>query len=147
MGSDGTYGQAGESTATRRQTGFRWQRNGVDAYARQDGCKWTLRFTSPATGKRRDAGLGVNPEVTIVDAPEKALAMRGQRDVGKVPPIDERNREQAAASIAVVALTFEKAARSVHEEPKPGWRDEKHAVQLIGTLEAYVFPQDRHEAA
>ncbi len=26
------------------------------------GCKWTLRYTSPITGKRRDAGLGVYPE-------------------------------------------------------------------------------------
>ena len=40
------------------------------------GSKWTLRSTSPITGKRRDAGLGVYPEVTIADAREKALAMR-----------------------------------------------------------------------
>jgi hypothetical protein len=40
------------------------------------GSKWTLRFTSPVTGKRRDAGLGTYPETSIADAREKALAMR-----------------------------------------------------------------------
>ncbi|WP_241018623.1 hypothetical protein [Paraburkholderia sp. Tr-20389] len=56
-------------------------------------------------------------------------------------PIDTRNREQQAASIAAAALTFEKAARKVHEELKPGWRNEKHAAQWISTLETYVFPK------
>ncbi|MFP6558339.1 tyrosine-type recombinase/integrase [Paraburkholderia sp. B3] len=104
------------------------------------GSKWTLRFTSPVTGKRRDAGLGVYPEVSILDARNKALAMRTQLDAGK-DPIDERDREQQAASVAASALTFEKAARTVHEELKPGWRNAKHAAQWISTLETYVFPR------
>jgi integrase len=104
------------------------------------GSKWTLRFTSPVTGKRRDAGLGVYPEVSIADAREKALAMRRLIDAGK-DPIDERGREQEAASIAAAALTFEKAARQVHEELKPGWKNGKHAAQWINTLETYVFPK------
>ncbi|WP_027795402.1 Arm DNA-binding domain-containing protein [Paraburkholderia acidipaludis] len=37
------------------------------------GSKWTLRVTGPVTGKRRDAGLGVYPEVSIADAGDKAL--------------------------------------------------------------------------
>jgi integrase len=108
------------------------------------GSKWTLRFTSPVTGKRRDAGLGVYPDVTIGDAREKALAMRRQLDAGK-DPIDERNREHQAVSVAAAALTFEKAARTVHEELKPGWKNEKHAAQWISTLEAYVFPKIGHK--
>jgi integrase len=102
------------------------------------GSKWTLRFTSPISGKRRDAGLGVYPEVTIADARDKALAKRRQLDAGK-DPIDERNREQEAARVAA-APTFEKVARQVHEELKPGWRDEKHGADWIRSLEAYVFP-------
>jgi len=104
------------------------------------GSKWTLRFTSPVTGKRRDAGLGVYPEVSILDARNKALAMRNQLDAGK-DPIEERDRAQQAASVAGSALTFEKAARKVHEELKPGWRNEKHVAQWISTLETYVFPK------
>lgn len=99
-----------------------------------------MRFTSPVTGKRRDAGLGVFPEISILDARNKALAMRTQLDAGK-DPIEERDREQQAASVVAAALTFEKAARKVHEELKPGWKNEKHAAQWIGTLETYVFPK------
>jgi hypothetical protein len=47
---------------------------------------------------------------------------------------------KAPASLAA-ALTFGKAARQVHEELKPGWKNAKHAAQWISTLEAYVFPR------
>lgn len=104
------------------------------------GSKWILRFSSPVTHKRRDAGLGAYPEVSILDARSKALAMRTQLDAGK-DPIDERDREQQVASAVAAALTFEKAARKVHEELKPGWRNEKHAAQWISMLETYVFPK------
>jgi integrase len=106
----------------------------------KSGCKWTLRFTSPATGKRRDAGLGTYPETSVAEAREKALAMRKLIDSGE-DPIEQRNREREAAAVATAALTFEKAARNVHEELKPGWKNEKHAAQWISTLEAYVFPK------
>ncbi|MBN3777302.1 tyrosine-type recombinase/integrase [Burkholderia sp. Ac-20345] len=106
----------------------------------QSNCKWTLRFTSPVTGKRRDAGLGTYPETSIAEAREKALAMRKLIDSGE-DPIDQRNREREAAAVVAAALTFEKAARKVHEELKPGWKNEKHAAQWINTLETYVFPK------
>ncbi|SAL38543.1 phage integrase [Caballeronia choica] len=104
------------------------------------GSKWTLRFTSPITGKRRDAGLGTYPETSIADAREKALAMRRILDAGD-DPIEQRNREREAASIVAAALTFEKAAREVHAELKPSWRNEKHQNDWIRSLEAYVFPK------
>jgi len=106
----------------------------------QTGCKWTLRFTSPTTRKRRDAGLGTYPETSIADAREKALAMRRVIDSGE-DPIDQRNQERHTAAVAAAALTFEKAARQVHEELKPGWKNAKHAAQWISTLETYVFPK------
>jgi integrase len=89
--------------------------------------------------------LSVYPEVSIVDAREKALAMRKLIDGGD-DPIDARNREQQAAGIAAAALTFEKAARQVHEEMKPCWKNAKHAAQWISTLEAYVFTEIGHKA-
>nr|WP_310136673.1 Arm DNA-binding domain-containing protein [Burkholderia ambifaria] len=85
----------------------------------KSGYKWTLRFTSPVTGKRRDAGLGTYPEISIAEACEKALTMRKLIDSGE-DPIDQRNRDREAASVAAAALTFEKAARQVHEELKLG---------------------------
>ncbi|WP_198118809.1 tyrosine-type recombinase/integrase [Massilia rhizosphaerae] len=104
------------------------------------GCKWTLRFTSPVTGKRRDAGLGTYPETSIAEAREKATAMRKLIDNGS-DPIDERNREREARAIAAAELTFEKAARQVHDELKPGWKNAKHAAQWLSTLETYAFPK------
>jgi hypothetical protein len=56
-------------------------------------------------------------------------------------PIDTRNREREAASVAAAALTFEKAARKVHEELKPSWRNEKHGSDWLRSLDAYVFPK------
>jgi integrase len=101
---------------------------------------WTLRFTSPVTGKRRDMGLGTYPEVTILEARKKGLAQRRLIDKG-LDPIDERNREREAAAVVAAELTFEKAARTKHEELKPGWKNEKHKKQWIATLETYVFPK------
>lgn len=102
------------------------------------GSKWTLRFTSPVTGKRRDAGLGTYPETSIAEARDKALAMRKLIDNGN-DPIDARNLERETKAIAAAALTFEKAARQVHEELKPGWKNAKHAAQWLSTLETYAF--------
>ncbi|WP_258180481.1 Arm DNA-binding domain-containing protein [Burkholderia multivorans] len=48
----------------------------------KSGCKWILRFTSPVTRKRRDAGLGSYPEISISEARDKALAMRKLIDNG-----------------------------------------------------------------
>ncbi|MBU9268755.1 tyrosine-type recombinase/integrase [Burkholderia gladioli] len=104
------------------------------------GCKWTLRFVSPVTGKRRDAGLGSYPEVSISEARERAQQMRKLIDAGE-DPIEQRNRERDATAIAAAELTFEKAARKVHEELKPGWKNAKHAAQWISTLETYAFPK------
>ncbi len=103
-------------------------------------CKWTLRFTRPVTCPRRDASFGVYPEVSIADAREKALTMRRLIDGGK-DPVEEPDREQQATRIAAAALTYEKAARELHGELKPGWKNAKHAAQWINTLETYFFPK------
>jgi integrase len=100
--------------------------------------KWILRFVSPATGKRRDMGLGRYPEVTLADAREKGLAARKVLSSGK-DPIDERDVEKANRKAVADALTFEQAARRVHGDNKDGWRNTKHQDQWINTLRDYVF--------
>ena len=106
----------------------------------KSSCKWTLRYTSPVTGKRRDAGLGTYPETSIIEARERALGMRRLIDNGE-DPIDHRKLERQMAAVEAAVLTFEKAARQVHDELKPSWKNEKHAAQWISTLETYVFPK------
>ena len=101
--------------------------------------KWIFRFVSPVNGKRRDMGLGVYPEVSIADARAKGLAARQSIAAGK-DPIDEHEAERAARVTAAKVMTFEKAARKVHDDRKPGWKNAKHADQWINTLRDYAFP-------
>ena len=101
--------------------------------------KWILRFISPATGRRRDMGLGAYPEVGLAEARARGLTARQAIASGK-DPIDERGAARTARKAAANAVTFEQAARKVHEEQKPGWANKKHAAQWLTTLTDYVFP-------
>ena len=100
--------------------------------------KWILRFVSPVTGKRRDLGLGVFPEVGVADARSAGMAARQFIAAGK-DPIDERRAIRAARKAEAGALTFEQAARRVHEEQRPGWKNPKHADQWINSLRDHTF--------
>ena len=101
--------------------------------------KWLLRFVSPETNKRREMGLGVYPEVSIIEARKAATSAREMIRNGQ-DPIAARKANTQARHRDAQALTFEKAARKVHEDLKPGWRNPKHAAQWITTLETYAFP-------
>jgi len=101
--------------------------------------KWILRYQSPLTGTRREMGLGTYPMTSIATARELGMAARRLIDKG-LDPINEREAERAAKVAARDAMTFEKAARKVHDEQKPGWKNPKHADQWINTLETYAFP-------
>nr|WP_306785663.1 Arm DNA-binding domain-containing protein [Aeromonas veronii] len=50
--------------------------------------KWVLRYVSPITGRRRNAGLGSYPEVSVADAGNQARLMREQLSKG-LDPLDE----------------------------------------------------------
>lgn len=97
--------------------------------------KWVLRFISPVTKKRRNAGLGIYPEISIADVVKQAHAMRQQIAQG-IDPLEQKrvNSEKIAVS------TFENAARRIHTDLLPGWKNDKHGKQWIATLEQYVFP-------
>lgn len=100
------------------------------------GCgKWVLRYVSPVTQKRRNAGLGSYPEVGIAEAAKLAQTMREQLSAG-----DDPLELKKAETTKIVIPTFEEAARKVHTELLPGWRNKKHARQWISTLEQHVFP-------
>lgn len=94
--------------------------------------KWNLRFVSPATGKRRDMGLGVYPDVQVASAIEQARQAREQI-AANVDPIIARQANQAIP-------TFEQAARARWEQVAPGFRNAKHRQQWINTLEQHIFP-------
>ncbi|MGL4922796.1 MAG: tyrosine-type recombinase/integrase [Aeromonas veronii] len=97
--------------------------------------KWVFRYVSPATGKRRNAGLGIYPEISIADAGNQARLMREQLAKG-LDPLEVKKEEASKPAIPTVEI----AARQVHEQLLPGWRNPKHGKQWISTLEQYAFP-------
>ena len=97
--------------------------------------KWVLRYVSPVTKRRRNAGLGAYPEVGLALAAARARAMR-QQLVHGIDPLDAK----AKATEEPAAPTFEQAARKLHTELSPGWKNGKHAQQWISTLDEYAFP-------
>ena len=102
--------------------------------------KWILRFVSPAISRRRDMGLGTYPEVGIAEARIRGMAARQSISSGK-DPIEDRAANKAIHKAIAEAMTFEQAARRVHDELKPGWKHSKHVDQWLNTLRDYVFPK------
>ena len=98
--------------------------------------KWVLRYVSPASGKRRNAGLGTYPETSIAEAGKRASAMRAALAEGK-DPLEEKRAAEKKPSIP----TFREAATTLHESLSPGWKNPKHGQQWINTLSTYVFPK------
>lgn len=102
--------------------------------------KWTLRFQSPITRKRRDMGLGRYPDVSLSEARELALDARKIIDAG-LDPIEQRKQKRTAFEEGVLTVpTFEDAALQVYADLLPGWTNAKHGAQWMTTMEQYVFP-------
>lgn len=98
--------------------------------------KWVLRYVSPKTGKRRNAGLGSYPEIGIAEVGKQAMTLREQLAAG-IDPLDTKAETAAKPSLP----TFEKAADTVHAELIPGWKNAKHGQQWINTLKEYAYPE------
>ena len=101
--------------------------------------QWKMRFVSPVTGKRRDIGFGIYPEVSIQQARKMAVDARELIAAG-LDPINERKRLQSEAKQTQQVLTFKQAAHQVHNTLKDGWKNAKHQKQWINSLSSYVFP-------
>jgi len=97
--------------------------------------KWVLRYVSPVTKKRRNAGLGSYPDVSIAQAAQQARIMREQIAHGK-DPLETRAAEAAKPHLP----TLKDAAKTLHKDLAPGWKNPKHSKQWINTLTEYAFP-------
>ena len=94
------------------------------------GKSWVLRTT--VDGRRRDIGLGGYPAVSLAQARKRAADNREAIGDGKDPTADKRRP---------ATPTFSEAAHAVHEVDKPSWRNERHTLAWIQTLERHVFPR------
>lgn len=92
---------------------------------------WKLRVR--VDGKRRDFGLGSLSIVTLTEAREKAREYRRLIAQG-IDPVAEKKKEK------IVIPTFRAATEQVHAEHKASWKNGKHQVQWITTLETYAYP-------
>lgn len=90
---------------------------------------WLVKLQ--AGGKRREYGLGSAKDVTLSEARDKAREYRRMVRAG-IDPL--------AAKRKVATPSFRDAAKAVHGEHKPAWRNSKHGAQWLSTMEAYVFP-------
>ena len=98
--------------------------------------RWVQRIV--IRGKRTEMGLGSASLVSLAEAREIALENRKLARQGGDPLKAKREAE--------AVMTFEEAARKVHENHAPSWRNAKHAAQFISTLETYAFPRiGRHK--
>jgi integrase len=97
--------------------------------------KWVLRYVSPVTGKRRNAGLGSYPAAGIAAAGQQARLMREQIAQGQ-DPLELKANETARPRTP----QLQEAAQILHAELAPGWKNFKHGQQWINTLNVYAFP-------
>lgn len=106
--------------------------DGLLLEVRPGGSKsWIARLQS--NGKRRDYGLGSFKDISLTEARDKARDYRKQLRAGIDPLAAKR---KALEQIP----TFRDAAKTVHAEHKPSWRNGKHGAQWLATLQTYVFP-------
>ena len=106
--------------------------NGLYLVVDENGAKrWVLRTV--VQGRRRDMGLGSVRLVSLAEARDKATQYRREARDGNDP---FALRQQSSRTIP----TFEAAARQVHADFLPSWKNTKHGKQWTSTLEQYVFP-------
>ena len=90
---------------------------------------WVQRIV--VDGRRRDIGLGPFPAVGLAQARGIAAANRAAVAEGRDPLLEKRRQ---------VIPTFREAALKVHEANLPRWKNGKHTVSWLQTLERHAFP-------
>ena len=94
---------------------------------------WVQRIT--IDGRRHDIGLGGWPVVSLASARRRAAENRSVVADGR-NPLAERRRSTVP--------TFRQAATRTLEALKPRWRNRKHAVSWMQTLERHAMPRLGH---
>ena len=104
---------------------------GLHLFIGKSGKKsWVQRIT--IDGKRRDMGLGGFPAVSLAQARKRASDNRAAVADGKDPLADKRRP---------AVPTLIEAAHAVHRANRPRWRNGKHALSWIQTLERHALPK------
>ncbi|MGB3490751.1 MAG: integrase arm-type DNA-binding domain-containing protein [Xanthobacteraceae bacterium] len=106
---------------------------------------WSLRYTSPVTGKERLMAIGPLADVSLADARDLVAAARSQIRK-RIDPLDVKRIEREAAKVqerkAVTFRAYAETYISTHESAwknavhRRGWRSSlrDHAMQHVGHL-------------
>jgi integrase len=96
---------------------------------------WVFRFTSPATGKIRDMGMGPLDTFELKEARSRARECRKQVADG-LDPIEERRRKRMALRLAHASRkTFRECAADYLAEHAESWKNAKHRAQWETSLD------------
>ena len=113
-----------------KKPGFYGDGEGLYLKVGSGGAKsWILR--TMVQGRRRDFGLGSASLTTLADARAKSREFRQIARSGGDP---DTMRKQDN-------LIFEVAAKRVHANLLPTWRNRKHADTWLATVQNYAFPK------
>ncbi|MEH6646300.1 tyrosine-type recombinase/integrase [Sulfitobacter sp.] len=92
---------------------------------------WLLRVTIKGQSKRREIGLGSIDTLSLADARTTSQQLRSEAKAGRDPRV-KRDHCQ---------ITFEEAARELHKDLAPTFRNEKHRAQWLSSLNNHAFPK------
>ncbi|MWL88601.1 integrase arm-type DNA-binding domain-containing protein [Cupriavidus sp. SW-Y-13] len=96
---------------------------------------WRLAYRH--LGKQKLLAIGVYPVTSLSEAREARDAAKKLLAAGEDPSAQKRLAKQAAVTAA--ATTFEAVAKEWHETKRGGWTP-KHAVKILESLRANIFP-------
>lgn len=109
---------------------------GMYLFVQTNGQKyWRLAYR--IDGKQKTLALGIYGQVTLAEARAHRLDAKKLIKAG-IDPVAHR-RDTASQKRADSKNTFEAIAREWHETKKNGW-DANHAVKILSSLQANVFP-------
>ena len=99
---------------------------------------WSVRYTSPVTGKRREMGLGPVRDLPLAKAREQAAEARRLIREG-VDPIDARKQAKADRTRQNI-LTFKAAAERFLVDRRAGWSDPRAVSIWTSSLARLAYP-------
>jgi integrase len=111
---------------------------GLYLYVTPTAASWILRYSF--AGRRRDMGLGSRAEVGLAEARERAAAARRQLRDGIDPLEAKRERRQLLLAGHAKRMSFRAAATAYIDAHGDAWRNAKHRMQWVNSLETYTGP-------
>lgn len=117
--------------------GKHYDGGGLFLDVKDNGSKyWRLKYRFQ--GKENVAALGVYPDVSLKQARERREEAKKLIAQGIDPNQAKKQAELAQKESS--AISFEGQAREWYEKQKDQWSSEKHAKQVIRSLEKDIFP-------